>query len=156
MVSANKSRALSLFLSVQDSRPESSQLFEQDFSSLLDGKLGAAFFGQPSSLKGSYSTICNHHFRNLISYCHSGHSSPFLNNNGVVLGIIQLDRCLLTTTIVCAIAKAYMQSLRESFVILMKWLCHHIHACSHQDQWGAGLDSFIQSRWDDLCPSCTD
>ena len=41
-------------------------------------KLGVAFFGPPLSSKSSYSTICDHHFGNLISGHHSGHSSPFL------------------------------------------------------------------------------
>ena len=131
--SANKCRALSLFSSVQVLRPVSSQLFKQDLSSFLNSKLGVAFLGPPLGLKGPYRTICDHLFRNLISCYHSGHSSPFLNNNGVVLGIIQLDSCLLTTAVVQAIARAYMQSLKESFVISVKWLCHHIHACSHQN-----------------------
>ena len=130
--SANKSRALFVFFCPGLKACEL-QLFEQDLSSLLNSKLGVTFFGPPLSSKGSYSTICDHHFKNVISCHHSGHSSPFLDNNGVVLGIIQLDSCLSTTTIVCAIARAHMQSSRESFVISIKWLCHHVHAGSHQN-----------------------
>ena len=137
--STNKSRAFSLF-SVQGLRPERTNFFEQDFSSLLNGEPSTAFFGPPPSSKSSYSTIRNHSFRNFIGCYHSGHSSPFLDNNGMILGIIQLDHCLSTTTIICAIAKGV-------HVVLEGELCHFDggapSSCSCWFQWGVSLDSYI-------------
>ena len=106
--SANKLRALSLFSSVQELRPKSSNFLNQDFSSLLDGEFGTTFLGPSSSLKCSNCTICHHHLRNLIGSHHSGNSSSFLDNNGMVLSIIELNFCPPTATIVCAIARMYM------------------------------------------------
>ena len=88
------------------------------------------FLGPSSSLKCSNCAICHHHLTSLIGGHHSGNSSSFHDNNGMVLSIIELNCHPLTATIVCAIARAYMQSSRENFVCSMKWLCHDIHACS--------------------------
>ena len=130
--SASKFRALSLFSSVQDSRPESSNFFEQDFSSLLDNEFDATFLGPSSSSKCPNCAICHHHLRNLIGGQNSGNSSSFLDN-GMVLSIIEVNGHPLTAKIVCAITRTYMQSSRESFLSSMKWLHHDIHACSHQN-----------------------
>ena len=117
---ANKLRALSLFSSIQDSRPKSSNFLN-------------TFLGPSLSLKCSNCAICHHHLRNLIGGYHSGNSTSFLYNNGMVFGIIELDGHPLTATIVHTITRTYMQSSRESFVGSMKWLCHDIHACSHEN-----------------------
>ena len=113
-----------------------------------------AFLGPSLGSKGPHCAVCNYSFRNLIGCHDSSHSGPFLN--GMILGIVQLDHCLLAATVIRAITQMYMKSSREGFIISMKGLHHHIHACSHYNQWGASLDSFIQLRWDDFCPCCAD
>ena len=91
------------------------------------------FLGPSSSSKCSNCTICHHHLRNLIGSHHLGNSSSFLDNNGVVLSILELNSHPLTATVVCTITRTYMQSSRESFVSSMKELCHDVHASSHQN-----------------------
>ena len=128
---ANKLSALSWFSSVQDSRPESSNFSNKIFL-LSSSKFNMTLLGPSSSSKCSNCAICHHHLRNLIGNHHSGNSSSFLDNDGVVLGIIELNGHPLTVTIVCTISWMYMQCSRESFVSSMKWLHHDVHACSHQ------------------------
>ena len=130
--SANKLRAL-FVLFCPGLKTRELQLFKQDFSSLLNGEFDTTFLDPSSSSKCSNCTICHHHLRNLIGSHYSGNSSSFLDNDGMVLGITELNSHPLTATIVCTIIRTYMQSLRESFVGSMKWLHHDVHAFSHQN-----------------------
>ena len=113
------------------------------------------FPGPSSSSQCSSHAICHHHLQNLIGGYHSSNRCSFLDNDGVVLGIIELNCHLLATTIVCTIARTHMWPPGKSLVSLMKWLCHDIHLSSHENQWSASPDSLIRPQWNDLHLSCT-
>ena len=109
-----------------------------------------SLFGLLAGSKGAHCPIGYYCVRDHISCNHSGHSSPFLQNDGMVPGVIQLDIGPLAATAICAVTRLYMQPSRQSLVILVQGFSHHIYLYPHQNKRGTRLNSFVGLRRDDF------
>ena len=109
-----------------------------------------SLFGPSAGSKGTYCPISYHCVRDLIGCNHLGHSSPFLQNDGMILGVVQLDISPLATTVICAVTRLYMQPLRQSLIISVQGFSHYIHSYPQQNKRSMGLNSFIGLWRDDL------
>ena len=115
-----------------------------------------SLFGQLAGSKSTHCPIGYYCVWDLISCNHLGHSSPFLQDDGMVFGVIQLDIHPLAATAIHAVTRSYMQPSRQSLIITVQGFSHHIHSYSHQNKRGMGLNGFIGLRRDDLGSNSAD